>query len=435
MRGRQAGSMPDDDSYWPDAFAADLLAWAERISAEDSDPATLIDMCRRAAEEMTADVAARPRQAHSEFAGQITAFEARLEARWGRGLDLADLVVDKAFEFGKWANDCLRVLGTAGVSDQFEALIRLHGKAVMTAREVMVLLRSGYSSGALARWRTLHEVWVVFLVLADGDEELSRRYLAHENIENFRGQEDYEGTWEALGFEPPDWTAEEREEIRAELENEFGSEFRKNYGWAAPVFDGKSPTFTSLQECVELDHWRGFCRMASHGTHATPKGTTWNIRSPEPAEVVWAGPSDSGLVDPAQCTLIAINGISAGLLAYALGELAESEQDTFADQITALIQQQSIPMLMGQANEELAEVHEQQEAEHNEISDLIEKALTILQSGTPMTAEDLAAELGVESEELEDALATAIARGELRHESLYRVETDAAASRNGATVT
>jgi len=29
----------------------------------------------------------------------------------------------------------------------------------------------------------------------------------------------------------------------------------------------------------------------------------WNIQSPEPTEVAWAGPSDSGLADPAQCTL------------------------------------------------------------------------------------------------------------------------------------
>lgn len=61
------------------------------------------------------------------------------------------------------------------------ALVRLHGKAVMTAREVMILLRSGYSSGALARWRTLHEVWVVSLLLLEGDDELSRRYLHHEH--------------------------------------------------------------------------------------------------------------------------------------------------------------------------------------------------------------------------------------------------------------
>lgn len=427
--------MPDDDSYWPDAFSTELLAWAETVSTEDTKPGELVEICRRAADEITADAVARPRQAHAEYEGQMAAFESRLEARWGRGLDLADLVVDQAFEFGSWVNDRLRVLTATDINEQFEALIRLHGKAVMTAREVMVLLRSGYSSGALARWRTLHEVWVVFLLLLDGDEELSRRYLAHEDIESLKGQEDYEDTWEALGFEPPDWTTEERDQIRAELEHEFGAAFLKDYGWAAPLFEGRAPRYKHLQERVELDHWRGFYRMASHGTHATPKGTIWNIQSLAPIDIVWSGPSDSGLADPAQCMLIALNGISAGLLAYAIGDSSESEDDGFADQISALIRQQTILNLMGHAIEELAEVHARQEAEEEEVADLIERALAVLRSGTPMTAEDLASELDVEQENLEGALASAAARGELRQEILYQMESLPPASPNGVAMT
>ena len=41
-------------------------------------------------------------------AGLRAAFEARLEARWGRGLDLAALVVHEAHESGRWVNDSLR---------------------------------------------------------------------------------------------------------------------------------------------------------------------------------------------------------------------------------------------------------------------------------------------------------------------------------------
>ena len=417
---RQAGSVSDDDRYWPNGFSDELFAWAETVSTEDSEPGQLLEMCRRVAGEITANAVARPRQAHSEAAGQMAAFEARLEARWGRGLDLADLVVDQAFESGSWVNDRLRGPAATSPDDQYEALIRLHGKAVMTAREVMVLLRSGYSTGALARWRTLHEVWVVFLLLVDGDEELSRRYLAHEGIETLKGQKEYEETWEAIGLEPPDWNSAERDEIRAELMNEFGPSFRNNYGWAAPLFEGNAPTFKRLQERAKLDHWRGFYRMASHGTHATPKGTVWNIQSPAPTGVVWAGPSGSGLADPAQCTLIALTRITAELLAHAVGESTESGHDGFPDQISVLIRFQSTLVLVDHAIDELAEAHAQQEAEEEAISDLVQRALTILQTGEPMTAEDLAAALDVEQEDLEDALATAADRGELLQETLYR---------------
>ena len=175
---RQAESMAENDRYWPEGFFDELVA----MSGEDLDDlplsARLDDMHRRAAEELTSDMIADPRRVLSAQAGQRAAFEARLEARWGRGLDLADLMIHEALESGMWAHGLAAPSAATNEDHRFEALVRLHGKAVMTAGEVMVLLRCGYSSGALARWRTLHEVWVVFhRYCSDGDEELSRRYL------------------------------------------------------------------------------------------------------------------------------------------------------------------------------------------------------------------------------------------------------------------
>ena len=100
-------------------------------------------MHRRAAEELAADVIVQPRHVYSEWAAQQDAFEARLEAEWGRGLDLADLVVHEAFESGRWVIDLLRPAAPTRLDQKLEALVRLHGKAIMTAREVLVLLRSG----------------------------------------------------------------------------------------------------------------------------------------------------------------------------------------------------------------------------------------------------------------------------------------------------
>ena len=290
---------------WDKLFTS-LTAGAVEIRSARS-----VKKSRRAAEEIAAEMIADPRLLLAQEAGRRVAFEARLEARWGRGLDLADLTVHEAFESGMWVRRLAGPAAAARREEKFEALIRLHGKAVLTAQEVMVLLRSGYSSGALARWRTLHEVWAVFLILLDGDEELSRRYRRHDVVESLKGQRDYEETWEALEFETPNWTPSEREQTREQLRAEFGPNFLKDYGWAAPLFDGKAPKFRQLQECAELDHWRGYYRMASHGTHANPKGISWNIQNLDNVERIWAGPSNAGLVEPAQCTLIALTSLTA----------------------------------------------------------------------------------------------------------------------------
>ena len=417
--------MEDNDSYWPEGFFAELFAVFEAGSDEELISAKLEEMQSRAAEEIAADAIADPRVALSREAGQRAAFEARLEARWGRGLDLADVVVHYAFECGSWVNDLLRP--AAHQDHKFEALIRLHGKAAMTAREVFVLLRSGYSSGAMARWRTLHEVWVVFELLADGDGELSRRYLAHEDVESLKGQKEYEETWETLGFEPPDWDAAEREKARKELTEEFGKTFVNDYGWAAPLLNNPKPKFRDLQESAGLDHWRGFYRLASHGTHANPKGITWNIQGYETVDIVWAAPSNAGLVDPAQCSLIALANLNGGLLAYMVTELADSA-DRFPHIHTAVAQQKAILILVDRAIEALAEVDAQQKDEEEAIADLISRTTAVLREGAPMTAEGLSTELEVDPEDLAGALGAAVERGELLQETHYLIEDDGAAT-------
>jgi hypothetical protein len=46
--------------------------------------------------------------------------------------------------------------------------------------------------------------------------------------------------------------------------------------------------------------------MASHGTHANPKGIRWDLQARRQNNMIWAGPSKTGLLDPAQGTLIAL---------------------------------------------------------------------------------------------------------------------------------
>ena len=100
--------MTEDDSYWPTGFFDELVDMYESDSDEQFPSAKLEEMFRRAAEESVASVIADPRSALSEQAGEQAGFEARLEARWGRGLDLADLVVWHAIESGTWVNGLLR---------------------------------------------------------------------------------------------------------------------------------------------------------------------------------------------------------------------------------------------------------------------------------------------------------------------------------------
>ena len=233
-----------------------------------------------------------------------------------------------------------------------------------------------------------------------------------------------------MGHEPPDWTGGEREQMRAELIDEFGGAFWQDYGWAAPLFNNKAPTFKQLEQLVELDPMRGYYRLSSQGVHANAKGITWNIQSLTDFDVIWAGPSNAGLEDPAQCSLIALAGATDALMAYAVGELSEETAELsdsmikpILDQSLALVRHRVIHLLIDHAIEQLVEVGAQQEAEEEAMAELVGRATEVLQEGAPMTAEDLATELDVDPDDLADALDTAVARGELLQETRYRRET------------
>ena len=201
------------------------------------------------------------------------------------------------------------------------------------------------------------------------------------------------------------------------------------YGWAALLFDGKAPSFGDLEQHVELEPMRGYYRLSSQGVHANARGITWNIQSLTDTDVVWAGPSNAGLADPAQCSLLALVDATDVLMAYAVGELSDSaDATTITNQSIALVRHRVIHLLMDHAIQALVEVDEQQEAEEEARAELVSRATVVLQEGAPMTAEDLSTELEVDPDALEDALGAAVARGELLQQTRYGREDGGSAT-------
>lgn len=59
-----------------------------------------------------------------------------------------------------------------------DTLIRLHARACQVTFEVITLMENGLADGAMARWRTLHEIVIVAELLAKHGEQLAVRYRA-----------------------------------------------------------------------------------------------------------------------------------------------------------------------------------------------------------------------------------------------------------------
>lgn len=84
-------------------------------------------------------------------------FKANLEWRWGVGIERLRMMLALGLEVGERYHKGLRK-GKPSVLRG--TLSHLHARTCQITAEIIALLEGGYANGALARWRTLHEIGV-----------------------------------------------------------------------------------------------------------------------------------------------------------------------------------------------------------------------------------------------------------------------------------
>lgn len=327
---------------------ADVLRWIEKAMPDAITEAAkpIADELKRTSHRMVLEHQAIRR-----------GFEARLAHRWLDALVLYESVLVASQEMGSEFAQHHRYDAAEEQDFAFEALVRLHARACLTASEILSLLRSGYPFGAHARWRTMHELAVVAGLIARSERGIAERYLLHQGIQEAKDAEDYQAYAERLGYEPiPEEEMQAHRKLKEDLIERFGAPFRNPYGWAAPLFDGNSdPKFRDLEKLAGLDHLRPHYGWASHRVHAGAKGAALNIVSRGPQSVHLIGPTNAGLADPGHGALISLLQVTTDLILF--GRPSAGESPHAAAMVTALGQ------LVNEAGDEFLRVHREIEAE------------------------------------------------------------------------
>jgi predicted hydrocarbon binding protein len=280
-------------------------------------------------------------------------FEARLLRRWARPLNLMEMLVVISEESGEMLNTEYRETARLNNDLVFEVLTRIHARACLSAYEALCLLRAGFSEGALTRWRTLHELSIVAFFIQKYGNPIAERYLVYEEIENYYEMIEYQKRCNELNCEP--LNHEEIEIITAkkdQLISQFGIEFGKPFGWAAPILPKEKCNIKGLEAEIELDHLRPFYKMACNYVHSGPKGMSYRLGLIDNAtsNILLCGPSNYGLANPGQNICISLNQITACLL-------------TIAPNYERILSAKVMDILCEEACEAFAEVQEEIERE------------------------------------------------------------------------
>jgi len=268
----------------------------------------------------------------------LSRFEERLLVRWRRPLTMFEAVLELSMQLGETYNRVHRRSAARRQDFVFEALTRLHARALLTASEVLALLRTGHASGANARWRTMHEISVVAQFLSKHGGPTAERYLLFDVVAREKAARNYQEFAVRLGERAlSKRTLQRLRTTRSRLERRFGKQFSAGeQGWAAADFNLNRPvTIRDLEEDVGLPHLRPRYLMASHPVHAGPRGVIWSLEE-WPTGVLPAGPSNSGLADPAAGTLVTLNQLNATLVLRQVKRVPVDWYATYVVEIDAM---------------------------------------------------------------------------------------------------
>lgn len=232
-------------------------------------------------------------------------FTADLHARWGDAFATLRMMYTIAVEVGGGIAAARRRSRAKRNRVLNDTIVHLHARACQVVLEVITLMESGLADGAMARWRTLHEITVVTTLLVEHGEDLAVRYRSHAAVEAKRAMDRFILSHEQLGYAAPTKKeiAAAESSYRACLDR-FGDNFGSEYGWAAQHLKTKKPRLVDLEVAAGKGAMQSYYRMASYNVHAGARGIDFRLGLLDGAgsPTALAGVSNAGFVDPARNT-------------------------------------------------------------------------------------------------------------------------------------
>ena len=260
--------------------------------------------------------------------------EADIQAAWGDGLvRFARYVACAASLHEMMGRRRKAQLGAGASGAAVDAILALYSRGILVAEEVHALARGGYASGALARWRTLHELAVIATVIAEHEdrERLAARFVEHEAVGALEAMQAYDKHCAPWGLEPhpPEQVAElerqvdELSALHSPGRKKGKETFDDAYGWAEGFVPRgprrNSPSFADLEKQTKLLAGRPAYVAASHAIHGGFRGLTGNPGQRDPSEpTLLTGASAAGLHQP-----LALSTWSLSALTHVLAQVEQ----------------------------------------------------------------------------------------------------------------
>jgi hypothetical protein len=137
---------------------------------------------------------------------------------------------------------------------------------------------------------------------------VAKRYLDHQHVDSYKAAKQFNEYSNGLGYKQI--TKSQMNKIKCqynEVLKKYGKEFSEDYGWAVSVIGKKRPNFFDIESKTELSILRPYYKFSSTNVHAGPKSIGFKLGlSLTNEDILLAGPSNEGFIDPVQCTSLSL---------------------------------------------------------------------------------------------------------------------------------
>ncbi|WP_447775419.1 DUF5677 domain-containing protein [Pseudomonas chlororaphis] len=228
-----------------------------------------------------------------------------VEKLWGKAADQLNMLRHLMAEWNEAATKLKK--GAYANPHTALALSKLTARAYSVVGEIIALARSGYADGALARWRSLHEICVIAMFLRKQSDKCAKMYLSHSLIEELRliESEKNNGTIGINGVEDDQYLRSLKKQ-KKQLVGTFGPAFSKDYGWASVELGCAKTTFRELESNVGMALLRQGYQHANSAIHGGALAALTRIS-------LGMGVEYSGEIPPAFGCEVAMNYASSSL--------------------------------------------------------------------------------------------------------------------------
>jgi hypothetical protein len=294
-----------------DEADANEIARAFERFQEEQLPKILPEIAQRLSKTVLKALKSRWPDEHAQQEAELSGFRQRLEERWGKPLGQLRMLLTMSREWCQWAHSRTESLRRGKKTQLRTILMRLLVRGCQVTDEIICLLENGFADGAMARWRTLHEIAVVAAVISQHGETIAERYLDHQAVESKRALDKYMACYKDLGYEPLP-AREQRKIVKAydQVIAKYGPSFKTDYGWAVLHLKNQRPTFVDLEKAAGRAEMRSYYQMGNDNVHAGIKSMYVRLGLLD-YDGLLSGRSNCGLMEPGQNAAHTLTQLSA----------------------------------------------------------------------------------------------------------------------------